>query len=130
MDELGQLFESLDSISDFLGPSMEGWQTPSFIGLGSESTGKSTLLERVSMLSMFPRDDGNRPSRGTRHGRMRPGLKLLVFLGDHFAENRRRAPDRDGPDFHGGHFKDTVQKVDQLKAAISHSFKQFTLIFW
>ena len=31
---------------------------PSFVVLGSESSGKSTLLERVSMFHMFPRGDG------------------------------------------------------------------------
>ena len=57
-DELGEIFESLDSLSGFLPSSMENWQMPSFVVLGSESSGKSTLLERVSMFRMFPCGDG------------------------------------------------------------------------
>ena len=38
--------------------SMASWQMPSFVVLGAESSGKSTLLERVSMFSMFPRAEG------------------------------------------------------------------------
>ena len=58
VDELGEIFESLDSLSDFLPASLENWQTPSFVVLGSESSGKSTLLERLSMKPMFPRGEG------------------------------------------------------------------------
>ena len=58
VDELGEIFESLDKLGDILPSSMEAWQMPSFVVLGSESSGKSTLLERVSMFTMFPRSDG------------------------------------------------------------------------
>lgn len=67
VDELGEIFEQLDALGDILPASMESWQMPSFVVLGAESSGKSTLLERVSMFSMFPRADGNCPPQGTRH---------------------------------------------------------------
>ena len=61
VDELGEIFQTLDALDDALGDllpaSMENWQMPSFVVLGSESSGKSTLLERVSMFTMFPRGD-------------------------------------------------------------------------
>ena len=63
VDELGEIFEQLDALGDILPASMESWQMPSFVVLGAESSGKSTLLERVSMFSMFPRADGKRSSR-------------------------------------------------------------------
>ena len=34
------------------------WRAPCFIVLGSESCGKSSLLERLSMIPIFPRDSG------------------------------------------------------------------------
>jgi hypothetical protein len=58
VDELGEIFAELDALGDILPASMENWQMPSFVVLGSESSGKSTLLERVSMFTMFPRADG------------------------------------------------------------------------
>ena len=67
VDELGEIFEQLDALGDILPASMESWQMPSFVVLGAESSGKSTLLERVSMFSMFPRADGSCPPQGTRH---------------------------------------------------------------
>ena len=58
IDELGDIFASLDSLTSFLPNSLEHWSTPSFVVLGSESSGKSTLLERISMFPMFPRGEG------------------------------------------------------------------------
>ena len=58
IDELGDIFASLDRLTSFLPASLENWQTPSFVVLGPESSGKSSLLERLTFFSMFPRDEG------------------------------------------------------------------------
>jgi len=58
IDELGEIFAALDELKGTGGVNLNDsfeWQLPMFIVLGSESAGKSTLLERVSMYSIFPR---------------------------------------------------------------------------
>jgi hypothetical protein len=57
IDALGGIFAALDELKSDRGgqQTMESWQLPTFIVLGSESAGKSTLLERVSMFPIFPR---------------------------------------------------------------------------
>ena len=60
--ELGELFEGLELLQRVLhnagdlAATSEDWQVPCFIVLGSESSGKSSLLERLSMIPIFPRD--------------------------------------------------------------------------
>ena len=55
VDELGEIFQTLDELGDLLPASMENWQKPSFVVLGSESSGKSTVLEMLAMMPFFPR---------------------------------------------------------------------------
>ena len=58
IDELGKIFESLDELKMLLPESLKTWQPPMFVVLGAESTGKSTILERVTMFPLFPKDEG------------------------------------------------------------------------
>ena len=40
-----------------LAASLEGWQPPQVVMIGDESSGKSTILERLAMMPIFPRGD-------------------------------------------------------------------------
>lgn len=50
---LGKVFEAIDPIRDIF-ESVE-WQPPAIVVLGNEKSGKSTLLERLSMMPIFPK---------------------------------------------------------------------------
>ena len=54
LKELGRIFAQLDGMRDLLARTLEGWQTPQLVVIGNEKTGKSTLLERLCMMPLFP----------------------------------------------------------------------------
>ena len=51
-------FQDLDIIRDDLDQALGGWEPPVVVVFGAESSGKSTILERVTMLSLFPTGKG------------------------------------------------------------------------
>ena len=53
---LNHIFKITDDLEDVLNELLEGWQSPQVVVIGRENTGKSTILERLCMLPMFPRD--------------------------------------------------------------------------
>eukprot|EP00740_Mantoniella_antarctica_P018613 CAMPEP_0198697950 /NCGR_PEP_ID=MMETSP1468-20131203/330093_1 /TAXON_ID=1461545 /ORGANISM="Mantoniella sp, Strain CCMP1436" /LENGTH=1125 /DNA_ID=CAMNT_0044454783 /DNA_START=114 /DNA_END=3491 /DNA_ORIENTATION=+ len=55
---LNKMFEKLDSVRDILKSSLseENWQPPQLVVIGQESSGKSSLLERLVMMPIFPRN--------------------------------------------------------------------------
>ena len=53
----GHIIQALDSIRSSLGKDAD-LSFPQIIVLGSEKSGKSTLLERIAMLEFFPRGEG------------------------------------------------------------------------
>ena len=56
--DLGKIFVKLDSLGDLLKEhqAFTDWSPPMIVVLGAESSGKSTILERLAMMSIFPRD--------------------------------------------------------------------------
>ena len=54
-DQLGPIFACIDPLRSIL-PTFQGWQPPQVVVVGNESSGKSTLLERLAMMPLFPRD--------------------------------------------------------------------------
>ena len=61
LQELEKIFKALDPIRDLmvstLQPGVE-WTPPQIIVLGNETSGKSTLLERIAMMPLFPVGEG------------------------------------------------------------------------
>eukprot|EP00873_Tetraselmis_striata_P001298 jgi/Tetstr1/421562/TSEL_012506.t1 len=57
LKELGLVFSRLDRLRDILATTLEGWQPPQLVVVGSESAGKSTLLGRLTMMPIFPQHD-------------------------------------------------------------------------
>jgi len=55
--KLREAFSQLDPLRDVLAASLEGWQPPQVVMIGDESSGKSTILERLAMMPIFPRGD-------------------------------------------------------------------------
>lgn len=56
--ELGALLDALDEIRDSLKDCMLKIEFPTVVVCGQESTGKSSVLERICMFPFFPRDHG------------------------------------------------------------------------
>jgi hypothetical protein len=55
MGELDYIFKCLDGpLSDILNEVLKGWKAPTVKVLGDQNAGKSTLMERLLMLPMFP----------------------------------------------------------------------------
>ena len=54
---LSKYFRDLDAIREELSEALEGWKTPVVLVFGAESAGKSTILERIAMLPMFPKGE-------------------------------------------------------------------------
>eukprot|EP00944_MAST-04C_sp_MAST-4C-sp1_P009974 g9974.t1 len=54
VQSLGKIFEKIDPLRNILSLELDGWSPPKFIVLGAEDSGKSTLLDRITMLPMFP----------------------------------------------------------------------------
>mmetsp|Transcript_12257 Transcript_12257/g.30766 ORF Transcript_12257/g.30766 Transcript_12257/m.30766 type:complete len:695 (+) Transcript_12257:357-2441(+) len=59
--DLRGIFSVLDPLRDLLaselGATLRGWQPPQLVMIGQESSGKSTVLERLAMMAIFPRGD-------------------------------------------------------------------------
>jgi predicted ATPase len=51
---LAELFEAVDPLRELL--EKLDWQPPQIVVMGNENTGKSTLLERICMMPLFPID--------------------------------------------------------------------------
>ena len=56
IQKLRAVFAELDPLREFLSETVQEWQPPQFVVIGQESSGKSTLLERLTMMPIFPRD--------------------------------------------------------------------------
>ena len=54
LEELGRIFEALDPLSEVLDRTLDGWVPPQLLVAGDEASGKSSLLERLTMLPVFP----------------------------------------------------------------------------
>ena len=57
IDELSIAFSQLDPLRELLQTSLDGWTPPMIVVVGEENSGKSTLLERLAMMPLFPRDE-------------------------------------------------------------------------
>jgi len=55
--DLGLIFTQLDLLRPILNQALKGWNPPQIVVLGAESSGKSTILERLALMSIFPRAD-------------------------------------------------------------------------
>jgi hypothetical protein len=56
--ELRAVFQHLDPLRDLLTATLEGWQPPQLVVIGQESSGKSSIMERLAMMPIFPRNEG------------------------------------------------------------------------
>lgn len=52
--DLSNLFSALDGLKDILVETLGTWKPPYLVVFGAESVGKSTLLQRLSLLPFFP----------------------------------------------------------------------------
>ena len=55
--ELGRMFALLDDLRELLAATLDGWQPPQLVVVGEESSGKSSVLERLMMTPLLPRAD-------------------------------------------------------------------------
>jgi hypothetical protein len=55
---LQEVFKYLDGLRDFLNETLSDWTPPQLVVIGPENCGKSTILERIAMMHIFPRDSG------------------------------------------------------------------------
>eukprot|EP00939_MAST-03C_sp_MAST-3C-sp1_P005342 g5342.t1 len=58
IQSMSNIYDTLHSVDDILTASIDGWKMPAVVVVGGQSTGKSTLLERISSLPIFPRGKG------------------------------------------------------------------------
>ena len=56
LNELGGMFAMLDGMRGILDETLKDWKSPKIVVIGSESSGKSSLLERLMMFPLLPRD--------------------------------------------------------------------------
>eukprot|EP01048_Picozoa_sp_COSAG05_P017572 COSAG05_NODE_2419_length_3086_cov_2.719451_1_plen_860_part_00 len=54
LHELGRVYQHLDPLRKLLNDTLNGWQPPQLVAVGNEKAGKSTLLERLCMMPIFP----------------------------------------------------------------------------
>ncbi|MBM4292866.1 MAG: hypothetical protein FJ138_16815, partial [Deltaproteobacteria bacterium] len=57
-DSLKPYFEGFNELREELGETLKGWDTPVVVVFGPQNAGKSTLLERLAMMSLFPKGEG------------------------------------------------------------------------
>ncbi len=55
--ELGAMFSPLDGLRQLLSETLDGWQPPNIVVIGQESSGKSSVLERLMMTPLLPRNE-------------------------------------------------------------------------
>ncbi len=53
---LRRVFNVLDPLRNILETSLGGWQPPQVVVIGEENSGKSSVLERIAMMPIFPRN--------------------------------------------------------------------------
>ena len=51
---LAKIFEIIEPMKDLF--ATKNWQAPALVVMGNENSGKSTLLERLAMMPIFPKD--------------------------------------------------------------------------
>ncbi|CAE7335694.1 KLHL4 [Symbiodinium sp. CCMP2456] len=56
LHRLNVLFSALDDLNDVLVATLGSWRAPFLVVFGAESVGKSSLLQRLSLLPFFPTD--------------------------------------------------------------------------
>ena len=56
--QLNAVFVHLDPLRDILAETLDGWRPPQLVVVGPESSGKSSLLERLVMMPIFPTAEG------------------------------------------------------------------------
>jgi phage shock protein E len=57
LEALKVVFDVLDPLSELLAATLEGWRMPVVIVFGQETSGKSSLLERLAMMPLLPRGE-------------------------------------------------------------------------
>eukprot|EP01044_Picomonas_judraskeda_P011200 COSAG03_NODE_1504_length_3971_cov_7.241219_1_plen_768_part_00 len=72
LNQLGAVFAHLDPMRDLLAKCLDGWEPPQLVVVGNENAGKSSVLERLCMMPIFPRDE-NLCTRCPIHVRLRRG---------------------------------------------------------
>ena len=58
LSDLSKYFECLDPCREVLSSTLDGWTPPCIVMIGPENTGKSTILERLALMSIFPIAEG------------------------------------------------------------------------
>ena len=76
LSELGNTFALLDGLRGLLAETLDGWQPPQLVVVGQESSGKSSVLERLMMTPLLPRDE-NICTRLPIHVRLRRSDKAM-----------------------------------------------------
>ena len=56
--KLNEIFKHLDPLQDILVETLENWRSPQVAVIGAESTGKSSVLQRLLMMALFPTAEG------------------------------------------------------------------------
>jgi hypothetical protein len=74
--DLGAMFSLLDGLRQLLAETLDGWQPPQIVVVGQESSGKSSVLERLMMTPLLPRDE-NICTRLPIHVRLRRSDKAM-----------------------------------------------------
>ena len=70
LEELGAMFSLLDDLRELLAETLDGWHPPAIVVVGQENSGKSSLLERLMLIPLLPRDE-NICTRMPIHVRLR-----------------------------------------------------------
>ena len=62
LSKLDRIFQIMDPLRKFLQQLTPGkeWSPPQIIVMGNESSGKSTILERIAMMPLFPTSEGTK----------------------------------------------------------------------
>ena len=56
--DLNAIFKELDVVRELLAETLEGWCPPQLVVIGAESSGKSSLLQRLVMMPILPTAEG------------------------------------------------------------------------
>ena len=57
LEELRELFDLIDPLGELLAATLKDWKTPMVMVFGNETSGKSSLLERLAMMPILPRGE-------------------------------------------------------------------------